>query len=112
MDRAQRHSAMVDFMQYSKRETVVLEEDHEKVENENAQLRAELDGLTEQAREKEVSYFRLQSEVQNLRAALAGQQQAEPLPVGSLITGMKPHPAVIVDLAPAVHSCAQDQATD
>lgn len=32
MDRAPRHSAMVDFMQYSKREAVVLEEDHLKVE--------------------------------------------------------------------------------
>ncbi|QEY62496.1 hypothetical protein FXN65_10565 [Metapseudomonas lalkuanensis] len=47
MDRAQRHSAMVDFMQYSKRETVVLEEDHEKVEQELARVTAQRDAIPE-----------------------------------------------------------------
>ncbi|MGQ7814629.1 hypothetical protein ACUTAH_02950 [Metapseudomonas furukawaii] len=49
MDRAQRHSAMVDFMQYSKRETVVLEEDHIKVEKERDQFKNELEALRKDA---------------------------------------------------------------
>ncbi|MDH4566135.1 hypothetical protein E8E95_05540 [Pseudomonas sp. BN414] len=71
--RASRHHAMVDFHQHQERKWCVLEEDHEKVEKENARLRAELDELAEAAREKEKDYFQLQSEVQNLRAALAEQ---------------------------------------
>ncbi|WP_330114118.1 hypothetical protein SA496_15735 [Pseudomonas sp. JS3066] len=74
MDRAPRHRAMVDFHQHQERKWCVLEEDHEKVEKENARLRAELDELAEAAREKDKDYFQLQSEVQNLRAALAARQ--------------------------------------
>ncbi|MGF6695018.1 hypothetical protein M2318_005113 [Metapseudomonas resinovorans] len=40
MDRAPRHQAMVDFPQYKKREYVVLEEDHIKVETERDALLA------------------------------------------------------------------------
>ncbi|MDA8485111.1 hypothetical protein NNO07_18755 [Pseudomonas resinovorans] len=48
-NRAPRHSAMVDFMQYSKRETVVLEEDHLKVEKELARVTAQRDAILLQA---------------------------------------------------------------
>lgn len=42
MDRAPRHSAMVDFHQHCERRWVVLEEDHEKA---LAQVRAEVEAL-------------------------------------------------------------------
>ncbi|MCY1426758.1 hypothetical protein D9M71_425840 [compost metagenome] len=67
---APRRHAMVDFHQHQERVYVVLEEDHEKVEQENARFRCELGNPTEAAREKEADYFRLQSEMQNLWAGL------------------------------------------
>ena len=45
MDRAPRHSVIVNFPQHSERCWAVLEEDHVKVEKERDQLRAEVEAL-------------------------------------------------------------------
>lgn len=74
-NRAPRHHAMVDFQQHCERRWVVLEEDHLKVEQENARLRAEVDELADAAREKEKDYFQLQSEAQNLRAEVEARRK-------------------------------------
>lgn len=48
-ERAPRHHVMVDFQQHQQRMWAVLEEDHEKVEKENARLRAEVEALRRDA---------------------------------------------------------------
>ncbi|MOA09773.1 hypothetical protein D3C78_1296270 [compost metagenome] len=73
--RTPRHHAMVDFPQHQERKWCVLEEDHEKVEQERDQLKVENERLYDLIRYEEARFRRALDESERLRGI-----KAEPPP--------------------------------